>query len=101
MELFNANIFVHKRIKPENLIIGQSYPLEKLERVNTEFGEGIVAKIKQDDESVIIFLPGYFTTKLTAAAIEEINSKKDIDLVYNGPSVSSHKYYLRTRAFTA
>lgn len=94
MDLFNKNIFDNRRIKPLDLEIGKSYPLEKLERVNTEFGGGIVAKLKLENESVILYLPGHYMTKLTNTAIEEINSQQDLCLVYDGPTPNSFKYKL-------
>lgn len=95
MEQFNANFFDARRIKPEDLVVGHAYPLVKLERVNSEFGDGIVAKLKLGDEIVFIYLPRHYSTKLGDAALDEINDKTNhFNLVYKGPSGKTYKYLL-------
>ena len=72
--------------KLEDLTEGQEYPIIKMVRVQTKFGESLKVVIKKTDEqSVSVFLPKRFNDRIKDSHIDQINDGEfEVSLMYNG-----------------
>lgn len=85
-----------RRIRAADLTIGQKYPIRRLDRVDSKFGEAILASIMFEDEHCQIYLPQYFTRRYSDDQL--YNMSCDLyDLIYEGPLGRSHKFQIRER----
>lgn len=99
MEAFNpiAKTIVSDRVVPGELTKNKCYPLLKIDRVESQYGEAIVASILIKNVSRKLYLPKVYA-KMTDENLEKINDES-FDLKYLGPEGLSHKYTLVRRDF--
>lgn len=76
-----------------DLVKNKTYLLLKLEKLETHFGEGILASLLVKNNVRKIYLPKIYATKLSEDDVEEIN-EGSFEIRYLGPEGLSHKYTL-------
>ncbi|CAH0394708.1 unnamed protein product [Bemisia tabaci] len=101
MEEFNS---IHKlvnndTISPTEHNKNKTYPLLKLERTDSKYGDATIASILIKNVVRKVFLPKVYTSDLSDEAIEKINDEA-YNLKYLGPEGKSHKYVLTTKPKT-
>ena len=71
--------------KINSLTIGGLYTVKEMKRVQTIFGDKIIAIIADDpDDRFQIFLPKRYSRSISDECIKHFNEKKGLELKYNG-----------------
>ena len=83
MEAFNKVPVkpVYEQIRATELEVGRRYPLEKLEKTCTRYGNALLAFIFIDGEPKKIFLPKIYADSLSDQTINDVNENGNFDLV--------------------
>lgn len=88
-----SSLIVADRIKPSELKKNSKYPILKLERVDGNWGEVILASILVKNVTRKLYLPQIYTENLSDRCINKINNDA-FELKFLGPQGSSNKYEL-------
>ncbi|CAH0388793.1 unnamed protein product [Bemisia tabaci] len=85
-----------RSIHPSELHRGERFPLEKMIRINTEYGETILAYIDYHGTQRKIYLPKSYSDTVTDDGLREINQKQ-LDIVFVGPHHKTYRYRVEPR----
>lgn len=81
----NAVSEFKQQIKASNLVSGQLYKINKIQRVKTKYGDAVLV----DLEPGVLFLPKRYCSVITEENLEEVN-KKSLGIVYKGTQPTSY-----------